>query len=143
MDQIEVKKILKQYRDAIRMVRFLDKKIEELDDRLTSIKTSRISGMPRGGRAKTKEDILSEKIKFEERRDRFRKKAVQKREQTQTYIDTVLSPKHNDLLTKHYIDDLSIEEIAEQMPCSYRHAWRIYREALGMVDVSNMSVNRQ
>lgn len=143
MDQIEVKKILKQYRDAIRMVRFLDKKIEELDDRLTSIKTSCISGMPRGGRAKTKEDLLSEKIKFEERRDRFRKKAVQKREQTQMYIDTVLSPKHNDLLTKHYIDDLSIEEIAEQMPCSYRHAWRIYREALGMVDVSNMSVNRQ
>ena len=54
----------------------------------------------------------------------------------QSYIDTVYSPKHNDLLMMFYINDMSIEQIAKQTVYSDRHARRLYDEAIDMVDLS-------
>ena len=132
----EIKNVLIQYRKVVSMIKHLDRKIEDLDDRMMSIKSGKITGMPRGGTPITNVDLIADKDDLEKRKDRFEVIAKQKKEIVQSYIDTVLYPRHNDFLTMYYVDCMSVEEISEEMPCSIRHAWRLYREAIPMVDLS-------
>ena len=131
----DVKNILNQYQVLKLMIDDLDRQINENEIRMTSIKAGKISGMPRGGVAVTFADMIADNEELESRRLRFEKKTKKKKEIVQAYIDTVLSVKHNRLLTLFYIKGLSIYEIAEKENYSDRHAFRIYEEALKMVDI--------
>ena len=131
----DVKNILNQYQILKRMIDDLDRQINENEMRMTSIKAGKISGMPRGGVAVTFADMIADNEELESRKLRFEKISKQKKEIVQAYIDTVLSVKHNRLLTLFYIKGLSIYEIAEKENYSDRHAFRIYEEALKMVDI--------
>lgn len=131
----DVKNILNQYQILKLMIDDLDRQIKENEIRMTSIKAGKISGMPRGGVAVTFADMIADNEELESRKLRFEKISKQKKEIVQAYIDTVLSVKHNRLLTLFYIKGLSIYEIAEKENYSDRHAFRIYEEALKMVDI--------
>ena len=131
----DVKNILNQYQILKLMIDDLDRQINENEIRMTSIKAGKISGMPRGGVAVTFADMITDNEELESRKLRFEKISKQKKEIVQAYIDTVLSVKHNRLLTLFYIKGLSIYEIAEKENYSDRHAFRIYEEALKMVDI--------
>ena len=131
----DVKNILNQYQILKLMIDDLDRQINENEIRMTSIKAGKISGMPRGGVAVTFADMIADNEELESRKLRFEKISKQKKEIVQAYIDTVLSVKHNRLLTLFYIKGLSIYEIAEKENYSDRHAFRIYEEALKMVDI--------
>ena len=131
----DVKNILNQYQVLKLMIDDLDRQINENEIRMTSIKAGKISGMPRGGVAVTFADMIADNEELESRKLRFEKISKQKKEIVQAYIDTVLSVKHNRLLTLFYIKGLSIYEIAEKENYSDRHAFRIYEEALKMVDI--------
>ena len=131
----DVKNILNQYQILKLMIDDLDRQINENEIRMTSIKAGKISGMPRGGVAVTFADMIADNEELESRKLRFEKISKQKKKIVQAYIDTVLSVKHNRLLTLFYIKGLSIYEIAEKENYSDRHAFRIYEEALKMVDI--------
>ena len=131
----DVKNILNQYQILKLMIDDLDRQINENEIRMTSIKAGKISGMPRGGVAVTFADMIADNEELESRKLRFEKISKQKKEIVQAYIDTVLSVKHNRLLTLFYIKGLSIYEIAEKENYSDRHAFRIYEEALKMGDI--------
>ena len=131
----DVKNILNQYQILKLMIDDLDRQINVNEIRMTSIKAGKISGMPRGGVAVTFADMIADNEELESRKLRFEKISKQKKEIVQAYIDTVLSVKHNRLLTLFYIKGLSIYEIAEKENYSDRHAFRIYEEALKMVDI--------
>ena len=131
----DVKNILNQYQILKLMIDDLDRQINENEIRMTSIKAGKISGMPRGGVAVTFADMIADNEELESRKLRFEKISKQKKEIVQAYIDTVLSVKHNRLLTLFYIKGLSIYEIAEKENYSDRHAFRIYEEALKKGDI--------
>ena len=132
----DVKSVLIQYRKVMNMIEDLEAQIEDIDQRMTSIKSSKITGMPRGGTPITKEDLVADKLDLERRKKKFEKIADQKKEIVQSYIDTVFSVKHNKFLTLYFVKCLSVYEISKRMDCTKRHAFRIYSEALEMVDLS-------
>ena len=132
---IDVKNVLNQYRQVKKMIVDLEEQIDRLDDRIQRIKSGNISGMPRGGKTITIENLISEKIDLERRKEKFKEIGIQKKKIVQSNIDTVISVKHNRFLTLYFIKCLSVTEIARLEEYSSRHAFRIFAEALGMVDV--------
>lgn len=130
------KEILSQYKEILEMIEHLDERIKDLDARAQRIKSPNYSGMPRGGTPYTTADILADKEDIERRKARFEQLAIQKRSRVEEYIDTVLSIRHNTLLYLYYIKGLSIEEISEREGYSVRHSWRLFREAVELVDIA-------
>lgn len=132
----EVKNVLFQYRNVRNMIMDLEDQIEDIDRKMISVKSQQLTGMPRGGKPFTSADWITDKLELEARKKRFEKIGAQKKEIVQTYIDTVLSPRHNRFLTSYFIKCLSVYEIARKEHYTKRHAFRIYSEALEMVDLS-------
>ena len=132
----ETKKLLYQYRDVQQLIDDLEQQIQYVDDKAKRIRSSDYSGMPRGGTPITMADLVADKHDLERRKQRLEKIADQKKEIVQSYIDTVFSVKHNKFLTLYFVKCLSVYEISKRMDCTKRHAFRIYSEALEMVDLS-------
>lgn len=132
----DVKKVLIQYKKAMNMVRDLSDQIVEQDMRMKTIKSPNYSGMPRGGAPYTLDDAIADKEGLISRKLRFEKIAKQQKEIVQSYIDTVMSVRHNRFLTLYYIKLYNVSEIALKEGYTERHVWRIYNEALAMVDLS-------
>lgn len=132
----DVKKVLIQYKKAIYMVRDLSDQIAEQDSKMKTIKSPNYNGMPRGGTPYTLDDAIADKEELISRKLKFERIAKQKKEIVQTYIDTVMSVRHNRFLTLYYIKLYDVPEIAQREGYTERHVWRIYQEALSMVDLS-------
>lgn len=131
-----VKKVLIQYKKVRWMIDDLTLQIEDITKEMSTVKAGKITGMPRGGVPITFADLIADKDDLERRKKKFEIIADQKKEIVQTYIDTVLSVKHNRLLTLYYVRCLSMREVAKKEHYTERHAFRVYSEALEMVDLS-------
>ena len=134
MEAEKTKKILGRYKKLLRMAETLDRQARELGDRAETTGSKKISDMPRGGKHATMEDLLAEKADLERRRDGFLKKAEKEKTKVQQYIDRVESERHNHLLYGLYLQDKSVEEIADAEGYSVRQEWRIYKEAHRFVE---------
>jgi len=130
----KTKKILGRYKMLMGMAETLDRQARELGDRAETTGSKKISDMPRGGKHATMEDLLAEKADLERRRDGFLKKAEEEKPKVQQYIDSVESERHNHLLYGLYLQDKSVEEIADAEGYSVRQEWRIYKEAHRIVE---------
>jgi len=130
----KTKKILGRYKMLMGMAETLDRQARELEDRAETTGSKKISDMPRGGKHATMEDLLAEKADLERRRDGFLKKAEEEKPKVQQYIDSVESERHNHLLYGLYLQDKSVEEIADAEGYSVRQEWRIYKEAHRIVE---------
>lgn len=130
------KEILSQYREIVMMIDNLNHRIKSLDDRAIKIKSPNYNGMPRSSTPYTMIDILADKEDLERRKAKFEKLALEKREGVEDYIDTVHSIKHNSFLYLYYIKGLTIEEISREEGYSLRHSWRLFREAIELVDIA-------
>lgn len=135
-DNRSTKRVLIQYRKIKRLIRDLEKQIEEINEEISSAKAGKITGMPRGGEPLTFADRIADIDDLERRKEKFEIIAHQKKEIVQTYIDTVLSPRHNRVLTLYYVKCMSMKDVAIEENCTERHAFRLYNEALDMVDLS-------
>lgn len=134
MEAEKTKKILGRYKKLLRMAETLDRQARELGDRAETTGSKKISDMPRGGKHATMEDLLAEKTDLERRRDGLLKKAEEEKPKVQQYIDRVESERHNHLLYGLYLQDKSVEEIADAEGYSVRQEWRIYKEAHRIVE---------
>ena len=134
MEAEKTKKILGRYKKLLRMAETLDRQARELGDRAETTGSKKISDMPRGGKHATMEDLLAEKADLERRRDGLLKKAEEEKPKVQQYIDRVESERHNHLLYGLYLQDKSVEEIADAEGYSVRKEWRIYKEAHRIVE---------
>ena len=133
----EVKKLLSQYKRTKELIRDLERQSEDMGEQATCIKsTSNISGMPRGGVPYTVADLLADKDEIDRRIKKLETVAAQRKEIVQTYIDTVLSVRHNRFLTLYYIRCMTIDQISDQEGYVDRSGYRIFSEALDMVDTS-------
>lgn len=132
----EVKKILGQYIRIKNLIDDLEKQIKEIELDMASVKAVQVTGMPHGGNPYTFADKIADKDELERRKAKLEILAKQKKEIVQSYIDTVYSVRHNRFLTFYFIKNMSVYKIAKKEHYTDRHAFRILKDALNMVDLS-------
>lgn len=131
IQEIERKKrALKKYKKNIACVMRLEEKLILLDERITSVKTPKLSDMPRGGQLVSIDDLLSDKQELEERIDRLKRKGRRLKSDILEEIDTLDDPRYCEILESFFIDCLSLEEIADNEGYTIRHVYRLYSEAV-------------
>ena len=124
------KRYLRRYRNNVRCVSRLENKLYQLTQRIESVRTASLSGMPRGGVPITIDELISDKIELEDRITRQRQKNKRIRSEILDVIDTLDDPRYCEVLEAYFIECLSISEIAEREAYTDRHVYRLYEDAI-------------
>ena len=132
------KRYLKRYRKNRACVNRLEEKLYLLDERIKSVRTSSLSGMPRGSVPVTIDNLLSDKADLEDRIKRLQRKGKTFKAEILEEIDSLDDPRYCEILEAYFIDCLSIDDIAEREAYTPRHIYRLYDKA-----VTLLALNRQ
>lgn len=131
IQEIEYKKrSLRRYRNNVACIDRLEEKLFLLDERITSVKSPSLSGMPRGGKPVSIEELISDKIALEKRIKRLKDKGESLKEEITDEIDTLEDSRYCGVLEAYFIDGRSMEEIAEDMGYSTRWTYDLYAEGI-------------
>lgn len=129
------KRFLRRYQKNLACINRLEEKLVLLDERLTAIRTPNLSGMPRGGVPVTIDDLLADKEDLEKRIKKLRQKSRDLKRSVYEAIDSLEDPRYCEILEAHFIDGLSLEDIAEDMGYSERRIYSLYLEAIRRLTV--------
>lgn len=124
------KKYLKRYRRNTALIKRLNNKLASLDDRILSLRSPSLSGMPRGGDPVTMSDLIADKADLEARIQRLKDKGRTLKGEITGRIDELEDIRYAEVLEAFCIECMDIEEIAEEMGYTVRHTKRIYSEAV-------------
>lgn len=144
MEDLEIQEIerkkrsLKRYKKNLACIGRLEEKLALLDDRIKSVKSPNMSGMPRGGTPVTIADLLSDKVELEERIERQKAKSKDLKKEILEEIDSLDDMRYAEVLEAFFIDGVSLEDIADNEGYTVRHVYRLYSEA-----VTKLALNRQ
>ena len=127
------KRYLKRYRRKLEVIERLEERVRALDSKIESLRSPSLSGMPRGGKAVTSEDMVADKIDLERRINALRLEADKARRKTLDLIDQVDDVRRGEVLEDYFIYGMSFGQIAEEMGYTERHIIRLYGEALDMI----------
>lgn len=134
MDELQLirktKRWLKRYKRNVDCIDRLEKKLKQIDDRMTSIKSPNLSGMPRGGVPVTIEELLSDKLDLEHRIEKLKKKGKNYKTEILEEIDALDDPRYCEVLESFLIDCIPLDDIAENEGYTIRHIYRLYSEAV-------------
>ena len=131
------KRSLRRYRKSIECVERLEKKLKILDERITTIKSPSLSGMPRGGVPVTIDDLLSDKMDLEDRIKRLKAKSRDLKNAVCKEIDSLEDPRYCEILEAYFIDGLSFGDIAEELGYTERRVIALYSEAIRILSVTD------
>ena len=126
----ELKKHLRRYKKQMLVIRRLENKLANIDDKIYKIKTVSYSDEPKGGRPVTITDLLSDKIELGERINHLVQKARQLRSETLSEIDMLDDPRYAEVMEQYYIECKTFEDIADSTGYTLRHIMRLQSEAL-------------
>ncbi len=144
VQEIKLKKrSLKRYRNNLACIDRLEKKIILLDERLTSLRSTNFSGMPRGGTPVTIDDLLSDKVDLENRVKRLKEKNKPIKAKILEEIDSLEDFRYCEVLEAYFIECKSIADIAEEMCYTDRYVYDLYKEAVRELAINNTSVTLQ
>lgn len=129
------KRFLKRYRKNVALIDRLKKKIESLDERMTSLRSPKMSDMPRGGTPVTIEDLIAEKIEIEQRIRRLEDKGRLIKVEILDRIDELDDTRHVEILESFFIDCIDLETIADNNGYTLRHTIRLYSDAIRKMSV--------
>lgn len=124
------KRSLKRYRVNRACIDRLEEKLTLLDERIKSVKSPSLSGMPRGGTPVTVEELLSDKIDLEKRIKRLKDKSKIIKDQILEEIDSLEDPRYCEVLESYLIDCKNMSEISEDMGYTDRYIYDLYRNAI-------------
>lgn len=127
------KRYLKRYRRKLEVIERLKERVRALDSKIESLRSPSLSGMPRGGKAVTSEDMVADKIDLERRIGALRLEAGKARREILDLIDQVDDVRRGEVLEDYFIYGMSFGQIAEEMGYTERHIIRLYGEALDMI----------
>ena len=130
-----IKRSLKRYRNNLACVARLERKLRDLNDRITDIKSPNFSGMPRGGVPVTIDDLMSDKIDLEKRIGKLKAKSRFLKQSVYDEIDTLEDSRCCEILEAHFIDGLSIETIADKMGYTERRVYALYKKGISLLSV--------
>lgn len=134
-DRDRKKRYLKRYKKNIELINRLREKVAVIDERMTSVKSPNLSGMPRGGDPVTVEDLIAEKSEIEERIDRLKSKTRKLRLEALEKIDEIEDARYAEILESFFIDCKDFESIAEETGYTVRHVIRLYSEAINIISI--------
>lgn len=138
IQEIERKKrSLKRYKKNRACIDRLEEKLSLLDDRIKSIKTPSLSGMPRGGQPITIDELMSDKMDLEKRIARLKEKADNLKYEILEEIDTLDDVRYVEILESFFIDCIDLEDIADNEGYTVRHVYRLYSEAVTKLALTN------
>lgn len=138
IQEIERKKrSLKRYKKKRACVDRLEEKLSLLDDRIKSIKTPSLSGMPRGGQPITIDELMSDKMDLEKRIARLKEKSDNLKCEILEEIDTLDDVRYVEILESFFIDCIDLEDIADNEGYTVRHVYRLYSEAVTKLALTN------
>lgn len=127
------KRWLKRYKKNMACINRLETKLYELTNRIETIRTSNLSGMPRGGQPITLDEMLSDKIELENRISRLKTRRLDLKAEIIAAIDTLDDPRHCEILESFFIDGYTLEQIAEKENYTTRHVYRLYSEGVKLI----------
>lgn len=130
------KRSLKRYRNNIKCIERLERKLVILDERIKTIKSPNFSGMPRGGVPVTIDDLMSDKMDLEDRIKRLKAKSRDLKKAVCEEIDSLEDTRYCEILEAHFVDGKSLEDIAEELGYSERHTYKLYQEAISLLSNS-------
>lgn len=130
------KQFLRRYRKNIGCIERLEKKLVLLDERITSLRSPNLSGMPRGGVPVTIDDLMSDKMDLEDRIKRLKAKSRDLKKSVCEEIDSLEDSRYCEVLEAHFIEGLSFEDIADELGYTERHVIKLYSEAITFLTVS-------
>lgn len=139
-DDERKKKLLKKYKKNRACVLRLKDKLESIESRLESIKTTNYSDMPKGGVAKTIDDLVSEKMYLEKRIAKLEQKGEELKELTYDIIDTINDPHLVELMELKFIKCLEDYDIEDILNISNRQLIRRYKKALNLVSLDEVGL---
>lgn len=137
------KRWLNRYKKNREFVRRLNDRMQLLDEKITSVKTSHVSSIPRGGKPITKEDLIAEKLELESRIDKLNEKGKRYRHEILDAIDNLEEVNHVDLLESIFISCNTIEYAGEKLGYTVRHTYRIYAQALEMIVIPDSNIAKE
>lgn len=133
------KQSLKRYRKSVACIKRLEEKIAKLDERITVIKSPSFSGVPRGATPVTHADLISDKVDLENRIERLKAKSHDLKKEVCAEIDCLGDTRYCEVLEAYFIDGLSFESIADEMNYTVRHVYNLYKEAISLLVVMELS----
>ena len=131
------KRFLKRYRKNHNCIVRLEEKLSLLEDKLNSVRSPSLSGMPRGGKPVSIDDLISDKTDLENRIKRLKEKGKRLKSEILEEIDSLDDPRYVTVLEGFFIDCLSMEDIAENEGYTVRHVYNLYRDAVSMLTVNH------
>lgn len=138
-DVIQRKKTwLLRYRKELGKVDRLSNKLETLEERILSIRSPSLSGMPRGCTPVTVADLIGDKMELEDRVTRAKKTARSYKREILSAIDNIEDSKYADVLEAHFVDIESIEEIAESRGYTVRYMYSLYKQAVSVIEIPGL-----
>ncbi|MEE3428408.1 MAG: hypothetical protein VZQ55_05525 [Ruminococcus sp.] len=144
-DEIEKKKrSLKRYKKNQLKINRLVNKLNDLIDRIESVKSPNLSGMPRGGTPTTLDELMANKIEYEERIKSLKRKGKELRKEILAEIDLLDDVRYCEILEAFFIDLQTLEDIAANNNYSKRQVDRLYSKGIiALINVDKMSVECQ
>lgn len=134
----ETKKFLKRYKRNLSNIKRLEYKLDELTVRIETVSAPQMTGMPRGGLHKTKEDLIAEKIETEERIVRLKSRGRIIRREILDCIDDIEDENIAETLEMFFIDGLSFDDIADEKGYSTRYIAKFYSTGIELIDRRRM-----
>ena len=131
------KKYLKRYRKNTAMISRLNAKLEDLNQRIYTVKAPSLSGLPRGGDPVTLADLVADKTDLEERIDRLKDKGRGIRREILSKIDDLDDTRYAEILEAFCIECKDFEEIADETGYNVRHVIRLYSEGIGAIVIAD------
>lgn len=131
------KRYLKRYKRNGILIDRLENKLRALEARIQGVRSPSLSGMPRGGKPVTREDLIADKVDLERRIERLKSKGEGIRRETLNLIDELEDARYAEVLESFLIDDMTFREIAEDMDYTERHVIRLYSEAIDAITLNS------
>ena len=130
------KKFLKKYRKNLNCIVRLEKKLDFLNDKINSVRSPNMSGMPRGSQPVTIDELIADKIDLENRIERLKKKSKNLKREIIEEIDSLDDPRYVAILEGFFVDCLSMEDIADNEGYTVRHVYSLYHDAIRALSVN-------
>ncbi len=128
------KRFLKRYSRIMKRIERLEDKLFDLDSRLYKVTTGEMTDMPRGGGSLTMDDVMVLKEETTERINALVQESRNIRKEIVVALDELEDFRHVEVLEHFFIEDKSIEEIAEETGYTVRHTIRFYTDAINLLD---------
>ncbi|MHC5215410.1 hypothetical protein ACYSNR_02010 [Enterococcus sp. LJL128] len=135
-EEVKAKKYyLKRYRNYLLRIERLKDKLKLIENRLIGLQSVQIKDMPSGGIPLSKDDLFEEKEEIEHRIKRLTTNSKKVKTEIYDCIDKIDDFRFAEILESYFVDNKTLEEIAEDKAYSVQHVGYLYSKALEEIDI--------